>query len=440
MIFKLEPRAQAFSKTFVKRITTLGLLASLVIPALHAAEARIWTSRKGTSLEAELIRFDDKNEKSKTVTLLNTKDRKEMVLPMVELSIADREFLVETAGADPKILIEGEAGQPEKQVKIETNTFKKLKPSPLLFDTDSESDYDILESEHFIIATAGEPRPQPIAETAERMWHGMAFQHMNFRRDWGDKKMVIMVVGKADVYTRLGKWYMAQLKKAGKDDDAARLAALWERVSGAGVELTPEMTEKMNCFPDAPVFNVKPDQAHLFKKEMGPFIVHCIADTLLDRQMGNIASYGVKGLFAVSKGHAYYKEISLTGKSETAMVSASGSDNSFVKENKGYGEASEWAKTLKSEVKKGTTKLSLGTMFGWDNDSLKPNQLAVMYSFSYYMQSTPARQAGYAALIRRIESSKQIPVPDEIASIFGFPNAAAFEADWKLFVTEGPFK
>jgi hypothetical protein len=173
---------------------------------------------------------------------------------------------------------------------------------------------------------------------------------------------------------------------------------------------------------------------------MGPFIVHCMADTLLDRQMGNISSYGVKGLFAVSKGHAYYKEISLTGKSETAMVSASGSGNDLIKENKGYGEASEWARTLKGEVKKGTTKLSLSTMFGWDNDSLKPNQLAVMYSFSSYMQSTPARLASYAAMVRRIESSKQIPVPDEIGKLFGFNDAAAFEADWKLYVTEGAFK
>lgn len=423
----------------MKRITTLGLLASLVIPALHAAEARVWTSRKGTSLEAELIRFDDKSDK-KSVTLLNTKDRKEIIMPMIDLSIADRQFLVENSSADPKILIEGELGQPEKQVKIDSGTFKKIKQSPLLFDTDSESDYDILESEHFIIATAGDPRPQPIAETAERMWHGMAFQHMNFRRDWGDKKMVVMVIGKADVYTRLGKWYIAQLKKEGKDENAAKLSAVWERVSGASVELTPEMTEKMNCFPDAPVFNVKPEMTHLFKKDMGPFIVHCMADTLLDRQMGNIGSYGVKGLFAVSKGHAYFKEISLTGKSETAMVSASGSDNSFVKENKGYGEASEWAKSLKNDVKKGTMKLSMETMFGWDSDNLKPNQLAVIYSFSAYMQSTPARLASYAAMVRRIESSKQIPVPAEIASIFGFDSASKFEEDWKLFVTEGAFK
>lgn len=422
----------------MKRITTLGLLASLIIPALHAAEARIWTSRKGSTLEAELIRFDDKSDK-KTVTLLNTKDRKEIVMPMVDLSIADRQFLVENSSADPKILIEGEVGQPEKTVRIESSTFKKIKQSPLLFDTDSESDYDILESEHFIIATAGDPRPQPIAETAERMWHGMAFQHMNFRRDWGDKKMVVLVVGKPDVYTRLGKWYIAQLKKDGKDEQAGKLNAVWERVAGASVELTPEMTEKMNCFPDAPVFNIKPEQSHLVKKEMGPFIVHCMASTLLDRQMGNISSYGVEGLFSFSKGHSYYKEISLTGKSETGMISASGSDNDLIKEGRGYGEASEWAKTLKAAVKKGTVQLKIEPMYKWNQDA-KPEQLAVMYAFSYYMQSTPARLAAYAATVRRIEASKQIPVPAEIAKIFGFDTVEAFEADWKLFVLEGAFK
>jgi hypothetical protein len=282
-------------------------------------------------------------------------------------------------------------------------------------------------------------RPQPIAETAERMWHGMAFQHMNFRRDWGDKKMVVMVIAKAPVYTRIGKWYIAQLKKAGKDDDASKMAAVWERVGAAGIELTPEMTEKLNAFPDVRVFNVKPEGEQLFKKPMGPFIVHCMADTLLDRQMGNISSYGVEGLYSFGNGHAYFKEIYLTGKSETGMISASGSDNSYVKEGKGYGEASEWAKTLKAGVKKGTVKLSLAPMFALKEDA-KPEQLAIMYSFSYYMQSTPARLAAYAATVRRIESSKQIPVPDEIAKIFGFENASAFEADWKLFVTEGAFK
>jgi len=71
---------------------------------------------------------------------------------------------------------------------------------------------------------------------------------------------------------------------------------------------------------------------------------------------------------------------------------------------------------------------------------VKPEELALMYSFSAYMESTPARLACFAAMVRRIESSKQIPVPEEIAKIFGFESTAALEADWKLFVTEGKFK
>ena len=43
-------------------------------------------------------------------------------------------------------------------------------------------------------------------------------------------------------------------------------------------------------------------------------------------------------------------------------------------------------------------------------------------------------------MIRRIESSNQIPSPEEIAKIFGFETVEAFEADWATFIKEGDFK
>ncbi|WP_367875043.1 hypothetical protein [Luteolibacter sp. Populi] len=417
----------------MKRITTFGLLACLLIPALQAAETRIWTSRKGSTLEAELLRFDVTN-----ATLL-TKERKEVILPLADLSIADRQYMVENSGADAKILIAGEVGQPEKQVKVDSGTFKKIKESNLLFDTESTSDYDLLETEHFLIATAGGIRPQGIAETAERMWHGMAFQHMNFRRDWADKRMLIMLIEKPEVYTSLGKWYVAYLKEKGRGEDAGRVSASWEKAGSTGILLPEEMAEKHNVFPNVPVFNVK-ENAFLFKKAMGPFLVNRMADTLMDRQMGNISSFGVEGLFAISMGHAYYKEISLTGESQTGLISVSGSDNDMIKEQKGFGEGKEWAKTLKPLVKKGEVKCEVAPMFSWKQDMIKPEQLALMYAFSAYMESTPSRLASFAAMVRRIESSKQIPAPEEIAKIFGFESVAALEADWKLFITEGNFK
>jgi len=418
----------------VKRITTLGLLASLVIPALHAAETRIWTSRKGSTLEAELIRFDDKN-----VTLL-TKERKEMMLPLVDLSIADRQFLVENSQAPAKILIEGEVGQPEKQVKLDNGMFVKLKDSNLTFGTDSESDYELLQSEHFIVASAGDIRPQAVAETAERLWHGMAFQHMNFRRDWGDKRMLILLVEKPTVYAALGKWYVGKLKEQGQDDQASKVMALWDKASGRTIAMPSDMVEKHNIFPETPVLKVSAEQSQMFKKPMGPFQIHVISGALLDRQLGNISGYGVEGLFAVLTGHSYYKEISLAGKSETQLIDVGGSGNDMFSEKKGFEDGTSWARTLRSLVKKGDIKCSIEPMFTWKVETLKPERLVLIYSFSAYMQSTPARLASFAAMVRRIESSKQIPAPIEIAKLFGFETVAALEADWKLFITEGNFK
>jgi hypothetical protein len=39
-----------------------------------------------------------------------------------------------------------------------------------------------------------------------------------------------------------------------------------------------------------------------------------------------------------------------------------------------------------------------------------------------------------------VETSNQIPPAIEIAKFFGFTTVAEFEADWKKFILEGPFK
>ena len=64
----------------------------------------------------------------------------------------------------------------------------------------------------------------------------------------------------------------------------------------------------------------------------------------------------------------------------------------------------------------------------------------LIYSFAYYMESNSKRLAAFAKMVRRIETSKQIPPPEEIAKIFGFDTVAALEADWTKFIKEGDFK
>jgi hypothetical protein len=56
------------------------------------------------------------------------------------------------------------------------------------------------------------------------------------------------------------------------------------------------------------------------------------------------------------------------------------------------------------------------------------------------MESDAKRLCAFAKMVRRIESSNQIPAAAEIAKIFEFASVADFEADWKKFIAEGPFK
>src|SRR5690606_15424624 len=83
------------------------------------------------------------------------------------------------------------------------------------------------------------------------------------------------------------------------------------------------------------------------------------------------------------------------------------------------------ARELRSMVRQGDIKAEVGPMFKWTMDELTPERLVLSYSFAYYMQSTPQRASSFAAMIRRIESSHQIPAPLEIAPLFGFETPAA---------------
>ncbi len=415
----------------MKRITTLWLLASL-LPVLQAGETRIWTSRKGSTVEAELLRQDGVN------ATLVTKEAKQIVLKLDDLSLADRQFLVEYGEADPKILVTGDLGSPEKEVRIDAATIKKLKDKTLVFGSETEAEFELLESQHFLVATAGDARPQGIAETAERVWHGMAFQHMNFRRDWGDKRMLIIIAEKPEAHEALGRWYKAFLTEKDQVEAARKMASTWSKSSGNSINLSEEIMKKFNLSSLAPVFKPTPEAD--MKKPMSPFLIHCLADNMIEKQMGGVSSFGAEGYFAVTTGHAYYKEIALGGKSETRIIAAEESSGDGSSEKGGFDEATSWARELKSLVRKGDVKVELEPLLKWKSTDLKPDRLALIYSLSYYMQSTAARLNSFAAMIRRIESSNQIPAPIEIAKLFGFESVEAFDADWALFIKEGKFK
>jgi hypothetical protein len=324
----------------------------------------------------------------------------------------------------------------EKDVKIDTSAFKRLEES--LSFMDSAEGFELLETPHFLIGTAGKVRPQAMAETAERLWYGMAFVHMNFRQDWGDKRMLILMVEDRDVYEELGKWYSKYLNEAGQKDNALQVANTWEKTGSTSISVPTEVATKHNVFEQAAVFNVK--EGDKFRKVLAPFPTHSLAGRLLAQQTGNVSSFGAEGYFALLTGHAYFKEISLAGKSETQLLAVDGSQKDDISSKQGFEDGTSWARTLRSMVRAGKVEVKLQPMLKWQSTELTPEKLVLIYSFAYYMQSDSKRLGAFAKMIRRIESSKQIPSPEEFATIFGFDSVKAFETDWANFIKEGDFK
>lgn len=407
------------------------VLAVIAAAASADAETRIWMSRKGTTLEAELGTI-----RPPQVTLVD-KELKTITLKIEDLSLADRQYLVEFGDAPADILTSGEPGQVEKEMRLDTSTFETPEEELRIPEGPSEA-LELYRTPHFLIASAGKVRPRPIAETAERMWFGMAFQHMNFRRDWGDKRMLIILAEDRDTYAALGKWQAALLRSMGAGKAADRRVAVWDKLGSTDVHLGEALAQEHGVFETARLFNVT--EPRKFRKDMAPFLVHCMANALLTKQMGGVSSYGSKGYFALTTGHAYFKEISLAGKSETQLLAQQESDKDEIASKSGFKDGSSWARSFKPLVRRDKVTLNLAQMLSLDADDLDPAKLVTIYSFACYMEGDSKRLAQFAKLVRRIESSNQIPVPEEFARIFGFETVEELEADWKKFILEGDFK
>ncbi len=401
--------------------------------AINAADLRIWTSRQGTTIEAQLSRVEGDS------AILVTPAPKEIKLKIADLSLADRQHLVEYADQPKEILTSIEQGVPEKDVRIDKKQFVRLEQQ-LTFDEDSELVFDLMETDHFLVATAGKARPNGVAETAERLWHGMAFQHMNFRKDWGDKKMVVFLIEDEALYSAMGKWYVSYLEELQQKDNANRMAQLWDRVGGANVLLPPDVQDHYKVFDQARVLRIQGSNSKAFRSVFGPFPTHTIATTLLAKQMGGQSNISPKGYFSLLTGHGYYKEIQLAGRSGTSMISADDYDGDEIATSRGFADGTSWAKSLRKLVKKEEVQLNFENMLSWESGALTPEQLVVMYSFAYYMNSDSARISSLAEMVRRIESNKQVPAAIEIAKLFGFETVEDLQVSWKEFVLSREFK
>jgi hypothetical protein len=419
--------------TTMKTLILCWLAMALTV---GAAELRIWTSVKGTTLEAKLQRYDA--EKGLVYLAVLKPEPKELKLKLMDLSLADRQHLVEYADADPKILTEGDLEVPEEDARVNTGDFEKLKERMAL-DGGSDLVFNLMQTEHFLVATSGNVRPQGVGEMAERLWHGMAFHHMEFREDWGDGRMLIVLIAKDRIYKEVGEWYAKYLAGIGRDAQAQRVKMLWERLGSTTIYLPGEVAEKHEVFTDAVVFNVS--DGGRYRKVFSPFPTHSLAGRIIAHQIGGTSEFGSRGYFAITTGHAYYKEIQLADKTETHLLDASEYDGNEIVEARGFEDGTSWAKTLRKMVRKGDVVPKLESLLALeDATNLTPQYQVHIYSLAYYMQSTPGRLSAYAKMIRRSGTSNQIPASIEIAKIFGFDSVEALEADWIEFIKSTKFK
>jgi hypothetical protein len=409
--------------------------------AASALEVRTWTSVDGRTLEAEFVKMDDEK-----VTLKDKMGR-QFDIKKAQLSQADLRYLQEFA---PKSLSPMTPSgkkpppppMPGKEAKIDQKTFKKLTET---FVIPGETFY-ILETPHFLVMHSEKTEAGDLGETAERMWLDMNFFHPGFSQKFQDRRMAVFLVDDEYTYKSLGEWYAGNIKNSGMpnaEDNAANIAATWPRAAAAGMHLTGDLTEKYKVLSHARVFRAyQPGYQGKQEKVKGvwvPFRVHCLASDMVDAQTGGVSGFGAKGLFAIETGHAYYKEIQYTGKSETSLLRAEGTEKK-VDTTGGFDPGKSWPEELKKLLRREKVKPSIQDLWNTNLQSANVETNALAYSFSRYLQSTTERLANYSKLLETIDASHQIPEPESLAKLYGFENVKAMEADWIEYLKSPEFR
>lgn len=401
----------------------------------HSAEPRTWTNLKGQNIKAQLIAVDG------NYVILRLQNGRDSRILRKTLSIGDQKFLEEYGGAE-KIPIDpkGKITVPEKEMKFNSKTLIKRDDKFELPDGYSLQ-FDIVESEHFLIMSSGKVRGKDTAELAERLWYGMNFQHPGFAEKWGDEKKAIFLCGEKTDYDILGKYYVDQLANSGRAQEASNSARTWPMSSGAGLFLDNDTCDKYNVMNGARAFRA--DSKSNFQRGVwNPFPAHCIAQDVLSVQMGGAGGgAGSEGYYAISTGHGYYKEIQLTDETVTSLLDANTYESDEVVKSGGFDDGKKWARTLRDLVKKEKVSPSLAALYRVNRASeLTPELTVLMYGFARYMQSTPDRISKFSKVMERVDTSRSIPVPLEMAKLFGFETVQEFETDWINYLKSSAFK
>ncbi len=431
-----------------------GALVTLAFTGLgYAAEMRTWTNLKGQTIQAELLSVDGDRVR------LRMEGGRDVTIERDTLSAGDQQYLAEYGGGG-EVVIDDSArvDMPEKKMRFDSKTLIR-RDDKFFLPEGFSLEFDIVESEHFLVMSSGRVRGKDIAELAERMWAGMNFQHPGFADKWGDEKRAIFLCGEDEDYEILGRYQIHVLQSEAAEAPgemaqqlqirAQNTAATWPQTSGAGLRLDAETADKYKVASGARAF--KASNKRTFKSGVwNPFPTHCIAGDVLGQMMGGAGfqsdareagGTGGDGGFALRIGHAYFKEIQLTGETVTQMIDANTYESDEIVKAGGFDDGTKWARTLRDLVKKDKVEADIEALYRVsDASGLTPELTVLAYGWAAYMQSTPSRLDKFSDFLNRIDTGRTIPVPQEMAKIFGFETVEEFEADWKEYLTSTSFK
>ena len=417
-----------------------GLLLALVtiLSTAHALEPRTWVVMDGRTIEGTLVKTV-----GNAVVILD-KDSRQVQLDKTWLSIGDNDYVKEFAPDAKAGFATTQAialPVPAKLAKVDQKTFKKAGTLAIPAAT-----FDILETAHFKIMHMKGAAADDMGELAERMWLDAACFHATFMQKFRTDKMGIFIAPDDTTYDAIGAWYAELLAKAGSDENANRVRATWPKSAAGAMTLPVEIARDNGLLQHARVFrgyrktSADGKRTEAIKGVWVPFFVHCLAGDLLDVQAGGVTSFGAKGWFSVSTGHSYYKEIGLTGKSETNLLSSRSISGNDVNTSGGFKDSRNWASELKKLIRKGDVKPTLELLYAMEAASADEKGIALTYGFSRYLQSTLPRLSAYNKLAQRISTSHQMPDPESLAKLYGFDTAAAMEADLLKYLTSAEFR
>lgn len=422
------------------RSLAAALAAVVFTSTASALEPRTWIVLDGRSFEATL-----QTVTGSLVSLLDNTGRK-IQLDKSFLSIGDNAYIAENFPDVKKGFSASQAvamPQPAKTAKIDPKTFVASAETVSLPTTS----FEVMETPHFKVMYQKPLKPQDVCELAERMWFDAAYTHSTFTQKFvNGQKFAIFLAPDDSIYEAIGGWYADLLREAGRAEDSARVAASWPQSASGNLQLPADIAKKYNIHDVARVFrayrkdsrpNAKPE---LIRGVWTPFFVHCLADDMLSLQAPGTSSFGSKGFFAISAGHAYYKEVFLTGKSETSMLRAQSHTGRDVSSTRGFDDARQWAGEVKKAVRKGELQATFEFINGLTREGVDVKGNALAYAWARYLQSSLPRLIAFNKLIERIGTSRQVPDPDDFAKFYGFNTGAEMEADFQKWIQSTDFR